>query len=69
VLEFGEVIIRSRLGEPRFPPAVGGIRDRVLRETPNNVEGDYLPRQGPGGGGSIIARRGGTLGRPPSCSC
>jgi hypothetical protein len=51
VLEGGEVSIPvGCLGEPRFHRG-GGIRDMVL---PGNkyVEGDYLPRQGQGGGGS-----------------
>jgi uncharacterized protein len=52
VLEGGEVSIPvGGLGEPRFHRG-GGIRDMVLPGNSKYVEGDYLPRQGQGGGGS-----------------
>src|SRR5260370_26678774 len=52
VLEGGEVSIPvGGLGEPRFHRG-GGIRDMVLPGNTKYVEGDYLPRQGQGGGGS-----------------
>ncbi len=52
VLEGGEVSIPvGGLGEPRFYRG-GGIRDMVLPGNTKFVEGDYLPRQGQGGGGS-----------------
>jgi uncharacterized protein len=50
VLEGGEVSIPvGGLGEPRFNRG-GGIRDMVLPGNTKYVEGDYLPRQGQGGG-------------------
>jgi uncharacterized protein len=52
VLQGGEVSIPvGGLGEPRFHRG-GGIRDMVLPGNSKYVEGDYLPRQGQGGGGS-----------------
>src|SRR5258705_10364062 len=52
VLEGGEVSIPvGGLGEPRFHRG-GGTRDMVLPGNTKYVEGDYLPRQGQGGGGS-----------------
>jgi uncharacterized sporulation protein YeaH/YhbH (DUF444 family) len=52
VLEGGEVSVPvGGLGEPRFRRG-GGIRDMVLPGNTKYVEGDYLPRQGQGGGGS-----------------
>ena len=52
VLEGGEVSIPvGGLGEPRFHRG-GGIRDMVLPGNTKYVEGDHLPRQGQGGGGS-----------------
>src|SRR5258705_5375956 len=52
VLEGGEVSIPvGGLGEPRSHHG-GGIRDMVLPGNTKYVEGDYLPRQGQGGGGS-----------------
>src|SRR5260370_22296509 len=51
-VEGGEVSIPvGGLGEPRFHRG-GGIRDMVLPGNTKYVEGDYLPRQGQGGGGS-----------------
>jgi uncharacterized sporulation protein YeaH/YhbH (DUF444 family) len=50
VLEGGEVSIPvGGLGEPRFHRG-GGIRDMVLPGNIKYVEGEYLPRQGQGGG-------------------
>src|SRR5258705_12788182 len=58
VLEGGEVSIPvGGLGEPRFHRG-GGIRDMVLPGNSKYVEGDYLPRQGQGGGSSDNAAAG-----------